>query len=655
MKITLKLFIALVFLLTKQVLATPHVNTYGSLPFVSDMKISPSGKKIAYFQDKEGQYVLVHKNLEGNSKQKAFGVTEGHIRSFMWISDDRIALTMSVPIYIPGEYEQFTVWRVKLLDLNTSKIIDPFDSVTYKFNIGASKIVSILPKDPEHILMANYVTYNIVGALYRSSETLFFKVNILNGNAEKLDNKDENIVSKSGSILRLVNSTGDTVLYRTFSKEFDKVISLYKSKHETEYKPLMIKTKEGEEVFLPFINGFDATETYVYFIKKNKHNLKTGYRAEIIDGYVVNIKVVAQRKEIDLNHFVENELSSNVITGGHFTDDHSFTDYFDKNLAQVQADLVATFPNSSVAITSYDINKQKFVIEISGALYGVEYYLYDTKAGAISRLANAYPNHKTNPKSNVRRYDFVASDGTDLRGYLTLPKTKKLPPLIVLPHGGPAQRDSLAFDWMRQFFAANGFAVLQVNFRGSSGFGEDFEHLGHGQWGKKMQTDLDDGVAALIADNLIERGEICIVGASYGGYAALIGATKKPELYKCAVSYAGVSYLEDMFSHAKEQGGSDTYWIKSIGDRFDTLELKRNSPASLANEKTSAILLLHGDKDTVVPERQSRRMYKALNKINHKRNKFMVLEGADHWFSESRSRKIFLEESYKFISKHLGG
>ncbi len=621
------------------VLANPHVNIYGSLPFVSDMKISPSGKKIAYLQDNEGQHVLVHKNLMGDNKQKAFGVTEGHIRSFMWISDERIALTMSVPIYSPGDYEQFTVWRVKLLDLSTSETIDPFDSEAYKFNIGASKIVSVLPKDPEHILMSNY----------KGSKTSLFKVNILNGNKVKI----EKIKTKNGNITHLVNAIGETVLYRTFSQEFDTTISLYKSKNETEYKPLMIKTKEDEEVFLPFINGFDETEKYIYFIKKNKQNLKAGYRAEIVDGYVENIKPVAQRKKFDLNYFVENELASNVITGGHFTDDYSFTDYFDKNLAQVQADLTATFPNAGVAITSYDINKQKFVVEISGASYGVEYYLYDTKVGAISRLANAYPNHKTNPKSNVRRYDFVAADGTDLRGYLTVPNTKMLPPLIVLPHGGPAQRDSLAFDWVRQFFAANGFAVLQVNFRGSSGFGEDFEHLGYGQWGKKMQTDLDDGVAALIADNLIDRDKICIVGASYGGYAALIGATKKPELYKCAVSYAGVSYLEDLFYHEKEQGGSDTYWIKSIGDRFDTLELKRNSPASLASENASAILLLHGDKDTVVPERQSRRMHNALKKIKHRQNKFMVVEGADHWFSESRSRKMFLEESYKFISKHL--
>jgi len=600
------------------------------------MKISPSGNKIAYFQNNKGKYALVHKNLSADAKQHAFGLAKGTIREFMWISDNRIALTMSIPIYSPGDYEQFTIWRVNLLDLETNELIDPFDSISYKYNIGASKIVSVLPKDPLHILMSNYI----------GNKFSLFKVNILNGEKERIE-------SKNRDTIRLVNTNGETLLYRVHSKKYDKRISMYKSIDDDGYKPLMIKTKDGEEVFSHCINGFDSEEKYIYFVNKNKQNFKAGYRAEIIDGYVENIKLVAQGKDIDIDFFVEDSLGSNLILGAHFTDDHSFTQYFDKTLAQIQADLSATFPNASIYITSYDVNKKKFIVEVSGAIYGIEYYLYDTKLGAITLLVNAYPKHKAPIISNVKRFDFVASDDTELKAYLTLPTSKGLPPLIVLPHGGPEQRDHLAFDWIRQFFAANGFAVLQVNFRGSSGYGEDFINTGYGEWGKKMQTDLDDGVAALLAENLVDKSKICIVGASYGGYAALIGATKNPKLYKCAVSYAGVSHLEDVYYHQREQLGSDEYWIKSIGDRFDKEALKNNSPVNLVNKNTAPTLLIHGDKDTVVPDRQSRRMYKALKKVNHKHNKFMIVEGADHWFTEGSSRALFLDESYKFISKYL--
>lgn len=612
------------------------LDIYGNIPYVSDMKVSPSGKKIAYLQDNDGQYVLVHKNLIGTIKQKAFGVTEGHIRDFMWLNDDRIILYMTIPVYSPNDYEQFTLFRSKLLNLNTSETIDPFDSISYKFNIDAPKIVSVLPQDPEHILMSHY----------KGSRNLLFKVNIENGDKKLIDGRKDKIV-------RLVNTNGDTVLFRSFSKDHDKSITYYKVKGRDDYQPLMIKNSQGEEVFTPFINGFDTSEKYIYFIKNNKDNFKVGYRAEIVDGYVENIKVVAHRKGIDINYFVEDEQGSNSIIGGHFTDDYSFTNYFDPHLAQVQSDLVATFPHAGIFITSFDSKREKFVVEITGPSYGLEYYFYDTKAGTISHLANAYPTHKAITKASVKPFSFIASDDTKISGYFTKPNTKKTPPLIVIPHGGPASRDTLSFDWIRQYFSNNGFAVLQVNFRGSSGFGKNFKELGHGQWGKKMQTDLDEAVATLIKDNLVDKEKICIVGSSYGGYAALIGATKNPSLYKCAVSFAGISYLEDIFYHEKEQGGTDDYFIKSIGNRFNTDELKKYSPANLVTEKTSPILLLHGDKDTIVPESQSRRMYKALKKTNLKNNKFMIVKGADHWFSKSLARKIFLEESFKFIHEHI--
>jgi dipeptidyl aminopeptidase/acylaminoacyl peptidase len=634
----MKWIFILVFLaiFSPDILANSHVATYGKLPFISDMKISPNGNKIAYLQDRKGKYFVVHQNISGTRKPKAFGVKKGNIRGFRWINDERIAVFMSIPVYSYGDYEQFTFWRMKLLNLKTNEFIDPFSSRSYLHNIGAPSIVSVLSNDPQHILVSNYA----------KGKFSLFKVDVMSGKLEKLESEDKQVT-------RLVNSSGETLFYSTYDKTLEQDITFYRPSLEADYKRLKIKTEEGEEVFLPQISGFDPTENYIYFIKKNEQKFNVGYRAEIKDGYVDNIKVVSQSKGIDLNTFVEDPWESNLIIGGYFIDDYGFTNYFDKNLAQLQADLTETFLNSEVSITSYDVKKQKFIVEVSGALYGVAYYLYDSIKGTVTLIGNAYPEHKEHAVSNISEYNFVATDGTKLNGYLTVPKTIKQPPLIVLPHGGPQLRDDLSFGWIRQFYAANGFAVLQVNFRGSSGYGEEFVNKGYGEWGKKMQTDLTDGVASLIKDNLIDKTRICIVGVSYGGYAALVGATKTPELYKCAVSFAGIGNLEDLFYHEREQFRNDKYLTKSIGDRFDSKMLKNNSPMYLISEKTSAILLLHGDKDTVVPIRQSRRMHKALEKFGDEDYKYIVVKGADHWLSDGDTRTIFLDESIKFIKKFI--
>ena len=224
-----------------------------------------------------------------------------------------------------------------------------------------------------------------------------------------------------------------------------------------------------------------------------------------------------------------------------------------------------------------------------------------------------------------------------------------------MPHGGPDARDALGFDWWAQFLAVRGYAVLQPQFRGSTGFGKSFERAGYKQWGGLMQDDVTDGVQALIAQGVADPRRICIVGASYGGYAALAGAAFTPELYACAASINGVSNLPEMLSYFKDHTGAEsdavTAWRDHIGSSFDQQVIEK-SPVHAAARVSAPVLLLHSTQDTVVPPGQSEQMANALKKAGA-RVTLVRLEGDDHWLSRSSTRVQMLRELDTFLSANL--
>jgi dipeptidyl aminopeptidase/acylaminoacyl peptidase len=227
-------------------------------------------------------------------------------------------------------------------------------------------------------------------------------------------------------------------------------------------------------------------------------------------------------------------------------------------------------------------------------------------------------------------------------------------PLVVLPHGGPASRDTPGFDWWAQALASRGYAVLQPNFRGSDGFGRGFREAGYGQWGRKMQTDLSDGVRYLAGQGTIDPARVCIVGASYGGYAALAGATLDTGVYRCAAAVAGVSDLKRMLASQPDYGRTSTtrYWSRFMGvEGRNDPQLTALSPVAFADRVTIPILLVHGLDDTVVRYEQSEMMAKALRRAG-KPVEFITLAGEDHWLSRGATRLQMLEAVAAFLEKH---
>lgn len=231
-------------------------------------------------------------------------------------------------------------------------------------------------------------------------------------------------------------------------------------------------------------------------------------------------------------------------------------------------------------------------------------------------------------------------------------------PAVVIPHGGPASFDKIGFNYLAQAFAQQGYLVIQPQFRSSSGFGSEHLLAGYGEWGRKMQHDLTDAVTFFTKQGMIDKNRVCIVGSSYGGYAALAGGAFTPDLFKCVVSKNGIGNLKDFQNRiSREQGTSSAafaYWNDQIGGFSDTTEdiAAQRSPELSAAAFKAPVLLVYSEKDKIVPPRQSVTMYDAL-KSENKQVEILKLEGDDHHLSQGETRLQALRATIEFVNKHI--
>ena len=318
------------------------------------------------------------------------------------------------------------------------------------------------------------------------------------------------------------------------------------------------------------------------------------------------------------------------------------------------------FPDAVVRIETWSDDRSKLILKVEGKTAGAAYYMLDAATKHADWLAIEYTTIEPDDIGETRAIEYKAADGLTIPAYLTLPRgaVAKGLPLVVLPHGGPGARDDPGFDWWAQGLASRGYAVLQPQFRGSTGFGEPFHAAGFGEWGRKMQTDLSDGVAHLAADGTIDPKRVCIVGASYGGYAALAGVTLQHGIYRCAASLAGPADLRAMLAYEETRtggtkNGTMRFWQRFMGatspsDRM----LDAISPLKLAAKVDVPMLLIHGVDDTVVPFAQSKAMAAALTRAGHPAT-LVTLPGEDHWLSRGVTRTAMLRATVDFLGLNL--
>lgn len=317
--------------------------------------------------------------------------------------------------------------------------------------------------------------------------------------------------------------------------------------------------------------------------------------------------------------------------------------------------LANAFPDSIVTVTSASRDGSLLVIRTSSDRDGGSFYLLDRATHKMQLLFHSRPWLDPAQLAPTTPFTMQARDGVTLRGFVTMPVNDVRPaPMVVIVHGGPYYvRDSWGFDPETQLLATHGYAVLRVNFRGSGGFGLPFVERGFRQWGAKMQDDITDGTRWAIDHGLADPRRICIYGASYGGYAALMGVAREPTLYRCAIGLSGVYDLDKLY-HWGDIHRSDLglkYLANVLG--HDKSELVARSPSALAAHIAVPVLLVHGELDGRVPVKYAHEMRKAMKKAGHP-VEYVEYPWEGHGLARPDDRKDFYTRLLRFLDAHIG-
>lgn len=362
-------------------------------------------------------------------------------------------------------------------------------------------------------------------------------------------------------------------------------------------------------------------------------------------------RLIFEHPVVDIND-IDFEPRTGKLIGYQYDTDRPFYQYEDARLAAVMRGINKALPDTFNRAVSFSHDLNVVVVRATSDVSAGAYYAFNVTTRKITELGKAYPTLNPKELSPMRSIEYKAQDGTSIPGYLTTPlgvRAEKLP-LIVMPHGGPIARDTWSFGFLRHFLASRGYAVLQMNFRGSSGYGDDWFYAAHQDWGGLTYSDITDGTRWAISQGIADPQRVCILGWSFGGYAALMGATRNKDLYQCSVSIAGLSDLSELYAL---QGNYQNKLIarRQLGDNKE--KLRNDSPVNHATEVAMPVLLIHGTRDAQVPFDQSEKMSRAL-KSSKKQVKFVELEDAEHSLWRPEERATVLREVEDFLKTHIG-
>lgn len=359
-----------------------------------------------------------------------------------------------------------------------------------------------------------------------------------------------------------------------------------------------------------------------------------------------------ENADVDLNEVYYDGITGDVDAVD-YEDDRSHVFWLDPDMKKLQAAIDRALPDSVNITVDWSHDDKRALVWSASASDPGRYFLLDRATSHMSPVIEPYPDIDPAQLAPVKPIRYQARDGLSLRGYLTLPRgheAKNLP-LILFPHGGPFARDDWEYDPFVQFFANRGYAVLQPEFRGSTGYGKDFVAKGYGEIGKKMQDDLDDGVDWLVKSGQVDPKRVCIVGWSYGGYAALWGAIRNPGRYRCAASWAGPTDMVALLHYDRGQFSAKRYF-REWRDKFSSdADLREVSPLNFAGQLKVPVLIGQGEQDDNVPPKQGHQMVDALTKAGANVTS-VFYKDSDHDFGSSKDLQDWLTHLETFLAKY---
>jgi dipeptidyl aminopeptidase/acylaminoacyl peptidase len=364
-------------------------------------------------------------------------------------------------------------------------------------------------------------------------------------------------------------------------------------------------------------------------------------------------QLVFSRPDVDVDEIVTWPNDGHVVGFGYNTD-QPHIEFIDPDAAAINQMMDKNVPNTFHEVVDVSRDGHLVLIHSSSDVEPGVYHLFDTNKHELTTIGRVNTALSQASLAPTRAIVVPGPDGISIHGYLTLPLNTppgKAIAAVVFPHGGPYARDEWGYDDLVQLMANRGYAVLQLNFRGSTGYGEAWRRAGHQAWGTVMHDDITAGAHWLVKQGIADPGRMCIVGWSYGGYAALTAAVKDPHLYRCAVSIAGVSDMSQLANDEDRFYGGYQAARESTGT--DKAQLAAQSPVLHADQIKIPVLLVHGDQDSTVALAQSEAMAKAL-KSHGVPSELVVIKGGDHQLPRPAMKIILYTKLEAFLAANLG-
>jgi len=606
-------------------------------PEFSGLQLSPNGKYLAVLSPIKDRRNIVIMEVDGLKNPRPLtSLTKQDIAGFFWANNDKLVFTLD-----SDGNEAFSLFVVNRDGKPKIK------TLVAAMSGRSASVVHVLPDDPDHIL----VQYN--GRRIRAADLYKLPLDS-RWNSKRKKNSKMKIVAKNPGDVQgwIVDHDGD--VRGAYSVNGLKGKFHYKAKNEEDFRVLqefnvldegmnpLSFDWDNETMYVSSNIGRDKSAIYKFNPEKNEMGELVFAHDEVdVSGLMMSRK---QKKLLGINYF----------------DDYPQRVYFDKDAEAQMKRLSDAFPGKRVSISSQSEDEMLQILIVGNDRDPGNYYLYDKKSGQVSYLLSVTKSINPEDMSPMKPIRFKSRDGLTMRGYLTVPKHTdgKMLPLIVNPHGGPfGVRDFWGYNPEHQFFASRGYATVQVNYRGSGGYGRNFEQAGYGgKWGAEMQNDITDTVNYLVKEGIVDPNKVCIYGASYGGYATMAGLTFTPDLYKCGINYVGVTDVGLLFESMPK------YWepLKEvmkvqIGDPEDKELMNRMSPLAHVDKIKAPLMIVHGAQDPRVVKQHANDLRDALKDrdISLSDDEWIMKTNEGHGFRKEENRIELYQKMEKFLSKHL--
>lgn len=616
------------------------IDYFSRLPGAYSVSLSPDGKNLAYLLNMQEHTFLVTVDLEGG---KSYGIVKTDnekykIRWIKWANNEHIVFSALFPHRRYGTATQET--RLMIAEKHGSSADSLVKPRTRIKGIGdhpaqyQDNVISWLPDDPEHIL----VSVDFDTPIHAS----VFKVNLYTKGRQRVQRSYSDVMSWKA------DQQGRVRIGNAYDEKkgisYSRILDIEKDQWHT----LWEREELVDPPFEPLGFGLDPHRLYLRSSESGRGAI-----------YTIDTRNLQQAPELlvsDPRYDIQGSLIYSEKTGEAIGVYHGEAEgsriYWDPQYQALEGGINKALPDTDNHLVSFSRDEQRYILFTTNDTMPGTYYIGDRARKSLDPILHTYPQLTADMLSEKQRIDIKMRDGLTIEAYLSLPNSprngEKLP-AIIFPHGGPISRDYGGFDYWTQYFTSRGMAVLQPNFRGSSGYGHDFMMMALKNYGLGMQDDLVDSTHWLIEQGIADPDRICIVGASYGGYAALTASFKTPDLYRCAVSFAGISDLRAQLFRSR-RFVHRVVAEKQYGD--DTDQLKQNSVLYNVDRVGVPVLLIHGELDRVVPPSQSSKLASKLEDAN-KKYEYLELENGSHFLLKQRNRTMLFEAMDDFLTQYL--